>query len=106
MHRVIKGYWQEEAIDRAKAEIESITNWKQKGLKRLSNRDFPPTIAKIIQRATSRDFINRFIGYGLMPDPEFHGGGVHSNLPGSTLGMHRDFNHVVGFGWRVSNLLL
>jgi hypothetical protein len=106
LHRVVKGYWQDEAIDRCKAEIESITNWREKEKKRMSNRDFPPTIGKIIQRATSKDFINRFIGYGLIPDPEFHGGGVHSCQPGCFLRMHRDFNHVVGLGWRVSNLLL
>jgi hypothetical protein len=107
MHRVIKGFWQDEAIDQAKAEIDSITNWKDKGYeKRMSNRDFPPTIAKIIQQATSEDFINRYIGFGCIPDPEFHGGGVHSSGPGGYLRMHRDFNHVIGLGWRVSNLLL
>jgi hypothetical protein len=107
MHRVIKGFWQEEAIDQAKAEIDTITNWRDCGYgKRLSNRDFPPTIAKIIKRAMSREFINRHIGYGLMPDPEFHGGGVHSSLSGGYLRMHRDFNHIINGGWRVSNLLL
>jgi hypothetical protein len=107
MHRVIKGYWQDEAIDRCKAEIDQITNWQEKGYgKRLSRSEFPPTIAKVISRACSKDFINRFIGYGCIPDPEFHGGGVHSSLPGGYLRMHRDFNHVIGLGWRVSNLLL
>lgn len=107
MHRVIRGYWQDDAILRCKAEVDGITNWQEKGYgKRLSNRDFPPTIAKIIKRATSEEFIRRYIGFGLIPDPEFHGGGVHSSLPGGFLRMHRDFNHVVGLGWRVSNLLL
>jgi hypothetical protein len=107
MHRVIKGYWDDGAIDKAKSEIDSITNWQEKGYgKRLSNRDFPPVIAKIIKRATSPEFIARHIGYGLMPDPDFHGGGVHSSMPGGYLRMHRDFNHVIGLGWRVSNLLL
>jgi hypothetical protein len=106
-HRVIKGYWQDEAIDRAKSEIDQISNWQDKGYcKRLSNRDFPPTIAKIIKRATSEEFIRRYVGYGLVPDPEFHGGGVHSSLPGGYLRMHRDFNHVIGLGWRFANLLL
>lgn len=31
---------------------------------------------------------------------------MHSSLPGGYLRMHRDFNHVIGLGWRVSNLLL
>lgn len=106
MHRVIKGHWQEDAIDRCKAEIDSITNWREKNGKRLCNRDFPPTIAKIIKRATSPEFIRAYIGYGLIPDPEFHGGGVHSSIPGAFLAMHRDFNHIPGLGWRVSNLLL
>lgn len=106
-HRVIKGFWQDEAIDKAKAEIDGITNWQEKGYgKRFSNRDFPPTIAKIIKRATSKEFIDRYIGYGLIPDPGFNGGGVHSSLPGGYLRMHRDFNHVIGLGWRISNLLL
>ena len=107
MHRVIKGYWQDEAIDQAKQEIDSITNWKDCGYnKRLSNRDFPPTIAKIIKRAMSPEFIARYIGYGLDPDPAFNGGGVHSSLPSGYLRMHRDFNKLVNGGWRVSNLLL
>ena len=107
MHRVIKGFWSDRDIDQAKAEIDSITNWQDKGYgKRLSRKDFPPTIAKIIQQATCTEFINRHIGPNLIPDPGFHGGGVHSSLPGGYLRMHRDFNHVVGLGWRVSNLLL
>jgi hypothetical protein len=105
MHRVIKGYWQD--VDRCKSEIDQITNWQEKGYgKRVSNKDFPPAIGEVIRQATSPEFIREFIGYGLIPDPELRGGGVHSSLPGGYLRMHRDFNYLPGFGYRVSNLLL
>jgi hypothetical protein len=43
---------------------------------------------------------------GLITDPDLHGGGVHSSTNGGYLRMHRDFNHVIGLGYRVANLLL
>lgn len=106
MHRVIKGSWSSEVIDRCKAEIDQITNWQEKGYgKRMSNRAFPPTIEQVIRRAMSPEFIEQHVG-DVIADPEFHGGGVHSTLPGGYLRMHRDFNFVPGLGYRVANLLL
>ncbi len=106
MHRVIRGYWPYALIDQCKAEVDSISNWRVKGSKSLCNRDFPEAIASVIATATAPEFINQFIGYGLVPDPEFNGGGVHSTKAGGWLGMHRDFNYLPKLGWRVSNLLL
>lgn len=106
-HRVLKGVWPECLIDQCKAEVDGITNWKEKGFgKRLSNKDFPPAIRAVIKKALSRDFIDEYVGEGLLIDREFHGAGVHSSLPGGYLRMHRDFNHVIGLGYRVANLLL
>lgn len=106
-HKIIRRAWSNEAIDACKAEIDSITNWQEKGYgKRLSNKDFPPTIGRVIRCAMSPKFISMYVGDGLITDPDFHGGGVHSSLPGGYLRMHRDFNHVIGLGYRVANLLL
>ena len=106
-HRVVRGFWEDGLIDRCKSEIDGITNWQDKGFgKRVSNKDFPLNIRRVVQQATSDDFIRSQVGHGLYPDPTLNGGGVHSSLPGGYLRMHRDFNVIPGFGYRVANLLL
>lgn len=44
---------------------------------------------------------------GLIPDPHYHGGGLHQILPGGKLKIHSDFNHLNKLGlYRKVNIFL
>jgi hypothetical protein len=58
---------------------------------------FPPAIRKLLHEFNSSTFVSfleTLTGIrGLIPDPHFRGGGLHSISPGGRLGIHADFNY-------------
>lgn len=115
-YAVIRGAWDDLVLDRCKAEIDWITNWREKGYgKRLCNTVLPPMIAQVIAETETAPFLywlEKLTGEAVAPDPALNGGGVHSSLPGGYLRMHTDFNVLLSgpgghpVAYRRLNLLL
>lgn len=55
----------------------------------------PATLAvfRMMKSPLFTSFLENMTGiYGLIPDPEYRGSGIHQTLPGGYLGIHADFN--------------
>lgn len=74
-------------------------------------RHFPATIKQVLRELNSSTFVS-FLEVltgidGIIPDPHFRGGGMHSISRGGRLGVHADFNYYKKLGLhRRLNLLL
>jgi hypothetical protein len=74
-------------------------------------RHFPPTVRQVLREFNSSTFVS-FLEVltgieGIIPDPHFRGGGMHSISRGGRLGVHADFNYYKKLGLhRRLNLLL
>ena len=90
--------------------------FERKGLEYLKlacdrEEQIPPTLRNILyalNSATFLDFLSDLTGIPhLIPDPWFHGGGLHQTLPGGHLDIHLDFNlHKKMQVYRRINLLI
>lgn len=83
------------------AEADIWQRFEQRGLQYLKlacedEQKLPPAIRDILcalNSATFLTFLERLTGIEhLIPDPYFHGGGLHQTLPGGHLDVHLDFN--------------
>jgi hypothetical protein len=58
---------------------------------------FPPAIRQLLYAFNSSPFVNFLESLtgirGIISDPHFRGGGMHSIMRGGRLGIHADFNH-------------
>lgn len=97
-------------------ESEIWQRFERKGLEYLKltcDREdrIPPTLRNLLyalNSATFLDFLAELTGIPhLIPDPWFHGGGLHQTLPGGHLDIHLDFNlHQKMKVYRRINLLI
>ena len=70
--------------------------WESKRSCEIETR-FPPTIKQVLREFNSSAFISFLEALtgidGLIPDPHYRGGGLHSISRGGNLGVHADFNY-------------
>lgn len=73
-----------------------MRSWKEDKWASRTGAAFPPSIQAFLNKLNSSAFV-RFLEQatgiaGLIPDPHFHGGGLHLIEAGGFLQRHRDFN--------------
>jgi len=118
-HVVLDDFLPTEVVHRVLAEFPStgdrrwwsFDNERERKLSGQNQAMFGPTTRHLLEQfntAVFIDFLRDLTGIdGLVPDPHFHGGGLHQILPGGYLDIHADFNrHPVTWLERRLNLLL
>lgn len=104
-HAVIRGAWDDDVIDRCKAEVEAFRGWTSHKTDQNTGRKsacgdrsrLPETVVKVIDYSSSAPFLDWLEALtgekGLMADPHLEGGGIHRIKAGGFLNMHVDFNY-------------
>ena len=89
----------------------SFDNERERKLSGQNQTMFGPTVRHLLEQFNTADFVD-FLGDltgidGLVPDPHFHGGGLHQIVPGGFLEVHADFSrHPVTWLERRLNVLV
>ena len=118
-HVVMDDFLSPEVLDEVIAEFPSpdaVQWWKfdspnERKLASFDDSVMGPVTRHLLAELNSSafvDFLEELTGIkGLVPDPHFHGGGLHQSLSGGYLGVHADFNRhpITGLERRL-NLLL
>jgi Rps23 Pro-64 3,4-dihydroxylase Tpa1-like proline 4-hydroxylase len=102
-HTCIDNFLPMEIIEKVRADLKGLPEAEQsfdaaeEKLKSQYNPDrMPPFTRQLFQTFNSRPFIaflEKMTGInGLIPDPYFHGAGIHKTLNGGYLNIHADFN--------------
>ena len=101
---VIDNIWNNKLLKDAEQEINNFKNWDGEKKfygsvgKRFCNTisKLPSNVKKIMETCNSSEFIScleKITGEeGIIPDPYFEGGGIHSTINKGFLKMHTDFN--------------
>ena len=103
-HSVIDNLWDEEFLKKVKSEVEVFDKWD--GIKEFDGsigkrycntpEKLPPNVLKTLNYCNSAEFLIKLENLtgelGLIPDPFFFGGGIHSTTNNGFLEMHVDFN--------------
>lgn len=73
-----------------------MRSWKEDKWASRTGAVFPGSIRVLLDYLNGGEFVRRLEAWtginGLIPDPHFHGGGLHEIRPGGFLKLHRDFN--------------
>ena len=103
-HIVLKNIWDDEQLAQVADECEEFEDWddEKEFFGSIGKRTcgtpskFPPAVLGLVNYCNSAKFL-RYLEVltgetGLIPDPYFYGGGIHSTLNKGFLKMHADFN--------------
>ena len=103
-HVIVKDWWSDKLLSKVADEYKSFADWDhiKNSTGTLRKRScgtpgkFPPATKELISCCNSVEFLRVLEAItgerGLIPDPYFLGGGMHSSTNGGFLGMHIDFN--------------
>ena len=101
---IAENLWDKEFLNKINDDINTFTNWD--GIKKFygsegkrycnNSEKLPRSVLNLINFCNSKTFLNALEEItgeeGLIPDPYFEGGGIHSTINKGFLKMHTDFN--------------